>query len=152
MGAGKGDQRAADLRAGGVAVGVQDAGQRMRAFAGAQVLATRLGLRRPWLIEVRAPLDELGDAQRAFGDQRLGGGTIDQAVAGVDGVFKVQRDVLVALHGDGDAALRVVGVRLAERLLGDDQNLAVAGQLNGGAQAGNARAHHQKIHLRGPLP
>ena len=98
-------------------------------------------------IEIRAPLDELCHAQRAFADKRLGGGAIDKAVAGIHSVFKVQGDVFVALHGHGDAALRVVRVRLAERLLGDDENFAVARELDGGAKAGNARAHHQKIHL-----
>ncbi len=106
---------------------MQDAGKGMRAFARAQELAARAALR-GLAVEVRAPLDELGDAQRAFGDERFGGGTIDEAVAGVDGVFKVQGDVFVALHGHGDAALRVVGVRFAERFLGDDQNVAVSVQ------------------------
>ena len=147
--AGESNQGAADLGAGGVAARVQNAGQGMRALARAQVgLAARAQSVRvePFeavgTVEVRAPLDELGHAQRAFGDQRLGRGTIDQAVAGVHGVFKVQRDVLVALHGHGDAALRVVRVRFRERFLRDDQNFAVCGELDGRAQAGHARAHH----------
>ena len=102
----------------------------------------------PSRIEGRAPLDQLGHAHRTLGHQRLGGGTIDQPVAGVHRVFQVQRNVRVALHGHGDAALRVVGVGLGHRLLGDHQNLAVARQLDGRAQPGHARSHHQKIHLR----
>ena len=82
-----------------------------------------------------------------FGDQRLGGGAVNQAVACVHGVFKVQGNVFVAFHGDGDAALRVVGVRLAQRLLGDHQHIAVLRQLHGGAQPGHTRAHYQKIDL-----
>ena len=115
MRAGKGGERAADFRAGGVAVGVQDAGQRVRAFARAQELAVQAAaVRVRASIEIRAPLDELGHAQRAFGHQRLGGGAVDEAVAGVHGVFKVQGNVFIALHGHGNAALRVVGVRFAE--------------------------------------
>ena len=139
--AGKGGQRAADLGAGGVAVGVQDAGQGVRAFAGAQQFA-RFG------IEGRAPLDQLGHAHRPFGHQRLGGGTIDQPVAGVDGVIEMQCNVRIAFHGHGDAALRIMGVGLGNGLLGDHQNLAVTGQFDGRAQPGHARSHHQKIDLR----
>ena len=139
--AGKGGQGAADLGAGGVAVGVQDAGQGVRALAGAQQFAG-LG------IEVRAPLDQLGHADRPLGHQRLGRGTINQSIAGVDGVIEVKRNVRIALHGYGDSALRIVGIGLGHRLLGDHQDLAVAGQLDGRAQPGYARPHHQKIDLR----
>jgi hypothetical protein len=116
----KGDQRAADLSPRGIAVRVEDARQRVSAFAGAEQFA---GL----LIKARAPLDQLRHAHRALGHQSLGGGAINDAIAGIYGVFQMERDVLVALHGDGDSALRVVGVGLAERLLGDHQNLAVGG-------------------------
>ena len=142
LGAGKGDEGTADLGAGGVAVGVEDAGQRVSAFAGAEQAAS-------FRIKARAPLDEFGHAERAFGDERFGGGAVDEAVAGIDGVFEMEGDVLVAFHGDGDSALGVVGIGLAERLLGDDQDIAVAGQFDGGAQAGNACAHDQKINLLG---
>ena len=68
----------------------------------------------------------------------------------------MQGDVFVALHGHGNAALRVVGVRFADRLLGNDQNLAVAGQLNCRAKPRDSRADDEKIHLRAlchcPLP
>jgi hypothetical protein len=53
----------------------------------------------------------------------------------------MESDIFIAFHGDGDSALCVVGVGFAERLLGDDQNITVAGQLNGGAKPGNARSH-----------
>ena len=139
--AGKGRQRAADLRARRVAVGVQNARQRVRALARAQQLAG-LG------IEGRAPLDQLRHAHRPLGHQRLRRGAINQPVPGVDGVFQVQRNVRVALHGHGNAALRIVGIGLGHRLLGDDQNIAVARQFDRRAQPGHARSHHQKVHLR----
>jgi hypothetical protein len=99
-------------------------------------------------IEVRAPLDELGDAHRPLGHQGLGSWPVNDAIASVYGVFKMQRNVPITLHGHGDSALRIVGVGLAQRLLGDHENVAVTGQLHRSAQPGNARAHHQKIHLR----
>ena len=134
------DQRAADFRAGGVAVGVQNAGQGMRAFARAQKLAGFASKR-------CAPLDELGDAPRAFGNQHFGGGAVDEAIARRLWCLRGAGQRLRRLvHGHGDAALRVVGVRFAERFLGDDQNFAVIGQFDGGAQPGHARAHHQIVH------
>ncbi len=141
VGAGKGNQRAADFGSRGVAVGVENAGQGVGALAGAQQLAS-LG------IELRAPLDQFRYADWPLGHQRLGGGSINDSIASVYGVFKVESNVLIAFHGDGDSTLRVVRVRLRERLLGDHQNVAVASQLNGCAQSGYARSHHQKIHPR----
>ena len=145
MDVGKGGQGAADFGAGGVAVGMQDAGQRMSAFAGAQQLA---GSRIPLAVEARAPLDQLGYAERAFGYERLGRGAVNDSIASIYGVLEMERDVLIALHGDGDSALGVVGVGLGHGLLGDHQDIAVAGQLHRRAQPGYARAHHQKVHLR----
>ncbi len=140
--AGKGDESAADLCAGGVAAGVQDAGQRMRAFARAQVLAVQAeSVGAGGTVEICAPLDKLGDAQRAFGYERFGGGAVDEAIAGTHGVFEVQGNVFFAFHGDGNAALRVVGIRFAERFLGDDQNFTVLRQLDSGAKAGDACSH-----------
>jgi len=138
--AGKGGQRAADLSAGGVAVGVQDACQGMSAFAGAQQHAG-IG------VKVGAPLDQFGYADRPLGHQHLGRGTINQPVAGVHCVFQVERNIPVALHGHGDTALSIVGVGLGHGLLGDHQDLAVAGQFDGSTQPCDACAHHQKIDL-----
>ena len=122
----------------------------MRAFARTQIPAIEgmaFGVR--GLIEVRPPLDEFLHALGTLRHQRLGGGAVDDSVAGVHRVFEVQGDVILALHGDGDAALRVVRVRLAEGFLGDDENLAVLRELDGGAKAGHACAHDEKINGRG---
>ncbi len=142
MDAGKSCQGTADLGARGVAVGVQNAREGVRALAGAQQLAV-------FGVEGRTPLDQLRHPHRPLGHQRVGRGPIDQPVARVDRVFEVQSYIRVALHGNGDAALSIVCVRLGHRLLGDHQNLAVARQLNRRAQPGHARPHHQKIYLRG---
>jgi len=112
------------------------------AFAGAQELAG-------FSIELRSPLDELGYAEWTLRDEGFCGRAADDSVTCVDGVFEMERDVLFAFHGDGDSALCIVGIGLAERLLGDDENISVAGQLDSSAEAGNTRAHDQKINLRG---
>jgi hypothetical protein len=117
--AGEGDERAADFSAGGVAAGVENAGQRMSTFASAEELAG-LG------IEVGSPLNELGYAEGSFRDKRFGGGAVNYSIASVYGVFEMEGNVLIAFHGDGDSALCVVGVGLAEGFLGDYQDIAVA--------------------------
>jgi hypothetical protein len=147
--AGKGEEGAADFCAGGVSAGVQNAGQRMRAFARTQILAIEgmaFGVR--GLIEVRPPLDEFLHALGTLRHQRCGRRAVDNSVAGVHRVFEVQGNVFLTLHGDSNAALRVVRIRFAERFLGDDENFAVLRELDGSAKAGDARAHHQEIHLR----
>jgi hypothetical protein len=115
----------------------------MRAFAGTEKLAG-------FCVEVRAPLDELGKAGGALRDESFSSGAVDEAVAGVQGVFKMERDVFIAFHGDGDSALGVVGVGLGEGFFGDDQDIAVGGEFDGGAKAGNASSHDKKINLRSP--
>ncbi len=101
-------------------------------------------------VELCSPLDEFGYTEGSFGDESFGGGPVDDAVARLDGVFKMKGNVLFAFHGDSDSALCVVGIGLAERFLGDDEDIAVAGQLNCGTKPGNTCAHDQKINLRGP--
>ena len=61
-------------------------------------------------IKARAPRDQFGHAQRTFGHERFSGGAVDKAVARLDRIFQMEGDVLVALGGDGDAALGIVGV------------------------------------------
>ena len=87
VGAGEGDQGAADFRARGVAAGVENAGQRVSTFAGAEQFAG-------FAVEVCAPLNEFGHTDRPLGDERFGGGAIHDAVAGVYGVLKMEGNVL----------------------------------------------------------
>ena len=82
----------------------------MSTLSGAEEVA---GGRVAFAVEVCAPLDELGYADGALGDERFSSGTVDESITGVDGVFKVKGDVLVAFHSHGDSALRVVGVGFA---------------------------------------
>ncbi len=114
----------------------------MRAFARAKQFTA-------FAIKLRPPLDEFRDSLRPLGDKNLRGRPIHKSIPGGNGVFQVQSDILVALGRDGDPALRVVRIRLAQRLLGDHQHVAVVSQFESRAQARYARAHHQKIHRRG---
>jgi hypothetical protein len=122
---------------------MKDASEGVSAFAGAEQVSG-LG------IELRTPLDELGYARRALGDEGFSGGATDDAIASFEGVFEVEGYVLFAFHGDGDAALGVVGVGFAEGFLGDDEDFTVGSQFDSGAEAGYTCAHDQKINLRGP--
>ena len=134
-------QSAADFRAGGVAVRMQDAIAAVRAFAGQHELPV-------FAVEVRTPAQQFLHALRAFLHQHARRFAIHQAIAGVDGVFQMQRDVFFAAHRDGDAALRVVGVRFAEGFLGHDQDAgSVRSQANRGAQAGDACADDDEVGL-----
>jgi hypothetical protein len=134
MSAGEGYERAADLRAGGVSVGVQDTRMGVSGFAGAQQLAAMT-------VKGRAPFDEFSNALGAFFDKHFGCWAMDEAVARGYRVFEMERDVFLALGGYGDTALGIVGVGFAERLLSDNQDIAVVGEFDGRAEAGYARAN-----------
>ncbi len=113
----------------------------MRSLAGAQKTTCLL-------IESRAPLDQFGHSRRAFGHQHLGSGSVNQPISRGNGVFQMKCNVCVAVHRDSNSALRVVRVRFPERLLGDDEDIAVFSQFDCGAQTGHACAHHQIVHRR----
>lgn len=139
MGVGLNDERSADLRAGGISIGVENAGARMRSFARAKEFA---GV----AIKACAPFDEFGDAVGALVDEDFGSGLEDEAVAGGESVAEMQSSIVSVFPGSHrDAALRVEGVRFAERLLGDDEDVALLCELNCGAQTGDARTHHDEV-------
>ena len=132
-------QGLANLGAGGVAMRVQNAITAVRAFAGQHQLAV-------FAIEIGAPAQQLVDALRTLFHQHARGFAMHEAVARVHGVVEVQGHIFVAAHGNGDAALRVMRVRFAQRFLGDDQDArSIRCQSDGRAQAGNARAHDHEI-------
>ena len=131
-------QRAANLAAGGISVGMQHAAAAVRALA-------REGDLGAGAIELRAPLDQLLDARRAFLHQHARGLFVAQAVAGLQRVFQVQPNLVVVAERSGDAALRILGVGFRHLLLGQAKHAAGGGKLHRGAQAGNARAHHDEV-------
>jgi hypothetical protein len=65
--------------------------------------------------------------------------------AGAEGVLQVQVGGVVRSQRDGHAALGVAGVALRGLVLGDDQDLAMASQPEGRAQAGDAGAQHEEV-------
>ena len=130
---------AGDLAAGGVAVGMEDAGEAVGAFAGALELAVGVA------VESGSEVEELVDAPGARLDQQRGGGFADEAIAGGDGVGQVQPDILVSTHGDGDAALGVGGVGFRERFLGDDEDGPGGAEAIGSTEARDAAAYHDEV-------
>ncbi len=121
---------------------MEDARHGMSRLAGAQQTAV-------FAIEPGAPFDEFPDPQRSFSDQRFGGGTVHQPVAGRDCVLEMKIDIVAPVHGNGNTALCVVRVRFAERLFRDHQHFADSGQFHRRTQPRYAGAHNQKVNLPG---
>ncbi len=71
----------------------------MRGFADTQQLAVAP-------VEGRAPGDQLRHALQAFFDEHGRGWPVHQAIAGGYGVFDMERHIVAALGGEGNAALR----------------------------------------------
>ena len=132
------EERAANLAAGGVAVGVQHAIAAVRAFAGEGDLGAGA-------IELRAPLDEFFDARRTFFHQNARRFFVDQPVAGLQRVFQMQPNLIVVAERGRDTALRILRIRLGDFALGQTEHPARGRQFDRSAQAGNARAHHDEI-------
>jgi len=96
-------------------------------------------------VEAGAPGRELADALRALFHQDAGGGGGHDPGAGLEGVVEVQVRRVVRTHGHGHSPLRVAGVALGGLVLRHHQHLAVPGQAEGGAQAGDAGAEHEEV-------
>ena len=133
-------ERAANLAAGGIAVGMQHAAAAVRAFAGEGDLGAGA-------VELRAPLDQLLDARRPFFDQHARGLFVAQAVAGLQRVFQMQPDFIFIAERGRNAALRILRVGLRDFALGEAEHAACGRKLHRSAQAGNARAHHDEVGL-----
>ena len=96
---------------------MQDAVAAVRAFASeGELLALA--------IELGAPVDQFLNGGRPFFHQRMDGRAVAQAVARVERVLLVQCHFIVVAERYRDAALRIFGRRLAQRILGDDQHAA----------------------------
>ena len=137
-------QGADNLRAGGVAVRVQNAAAAVRAFPREREL-------RSFAVELRAPFDKLLNGRRRLFHQYAHGRRIAQPVASHHGVLLVQQHFVVVAQRRGDAALGVLGGRLLQAVLGNDEHGTGFRQFDGGAQPGNAGSDDQelRIHPRG---
>jgi hypothetical protein len=99
----------------GIAVCVQDAVAAVRAFARKQEL-------RALTIELDAPVDELLNPRRPFLDERTNGIAVAESGACYEGVLLVQGDLVIVAERYSDSALRVLGRRFSQCVLGDDQH------------------------------
>ena len=135
---GAGDDGAHDLVAGGVAQGVDDAAVAVAALAGQGQLAV-------FLVELRAPVDQVVDLVGRFADHHLDDGAIAQAGAGGQRVLDVVLEAVLRRQHAGDAALGVVAVALLNVVLGDDQDVEVGRHFQGRAQARDAGADDQDV-------
>ena len=137
-------QHAADLAAGGVA-GVQHAADAVRRLAAERRLAVRARDRTP-----RPSRSARWTSARAVLDQRRGRPRASHRPSPAASVsVSVQLPGVVVADRGGDAALRVAGVALGRRRLGQHQDLARLGERDRGAQPGDAAADDEKIRRRG---
>ncbi len=127
-------------------MGVQHAIAAVRAFASERQFASVL-------VELDAPLDQLFDLRRPFGDQRPHGVDIAQPRTGDDGVLFVETDFIVVAQCDGNAALGVFGGRFGQPILGQNQDVSVRRGFDSRPQSGDARADNQELRfdLQGPI-
>ena len=97
------------------------------------------------LVEVRPPLDQLGDPPRGLADDQLDDLGVAQPLAGGEGVGDVVLEVVLGVEDAGDPPLGVGAVALADLVLGDDQDPVRLGDAEGRAEAGEAAADDQDV-------
>ncbi len=128
------------LAPGGVSVGMEHA------------LAGMSGLKRKGelcalAVELGPPFDELMDPPGAFLHKGADRFFIAQAVARLQRVLIMDAHLVLVAHGDGDASLGVLGGALGEHVLGNDDDVAVRGKLDGGPQARHPGPYNEKISM-----
>ena len=135
-----------DLEAGRVAQGMHDAAMAVAAFARQGDLAF-------FLVEMRAPADQVIDLIGGFADDHLDDVGIAQAAAGVERVFDVVLEVVLGRHHAGDAALGPGAVAVLDAFFGDDEDIEIARGLECRAQPRDAGADDENIRekVRRPL-
>ena len=138
-------QGALDLVTGQVVV-VQDA------VLAVPALAVQIVPSRRVLVELGPPLDQLFDDRRGARDDLLDGRRVADAGPADHRVADVFLERVGLVHDRGDAALRIVGVALAQLALGDDRDPAVFGRFQRKAQSGDAAADNQKIRFDVHMP
>ena len=131
-------QGAADLAAGGVALGVQDTRAAVRTLTGERQLG-------PGAVEFRSPGNQLLDALGAFLHQHLGRFGVAEAVAGVERVLKVEADFVFVAEGRGNPALGILGVGFRQLAFGEHEHTSGGGELDGGPQTGHTSSHDYEI-------
>ena len=117
---------------------VKNAVAAVRAFAGKEQM-------RAFAIESSAPGDELFDGGGRFFDENANCFEVAEAVTGDQGVVLMKLDLIVVAERRGYSALRVFRRRLAQTVLGDDENAAEASEFDSGTKACYASADHDEI-------
>ena len=96
-------------------------------------------------IELHTPVDQLLHQAGTVLDERPDRRLVAETVAGRQGVAPVQRRTVIGAHRRGDAALRVAGVALGGRGLGEHEDAAARRQRDRRAQSRDAAADDQEI-------
>src|SRR5262245_10940985 len=129
-----------NLAAGGIAMRMQYAAAAVRRFAS----ECKFG---PAAIESRAPFDEFLNTFRAFFHQHMRRFRIHDAIAGSNGVLKMQADLVLIAQGHCDSALSVLRGGFGQFLLGQNQDSSCFGESDCRAQAGHTGTDNNEIHL-----
>ena len=119
---------------------VQHAVARVRALAGEGQLFAGA-------VELRAPFDEPLDRARPLLHEHAHRFAVAEAVARGERVLLVERHFVVVAERHGDAALRVLRGRFAQRVFRHHEHAAGGGQLDGRAQSGYSGADYQEIRV-----
>ena len=135
---GRGDDRPHHLEAGRVAERVNDAPVAVPAFAGERELAI-------FLVELRAPRDELLDLRGRLADDEFDDLAIAQPVARDERVFDVVLEAILRREHAREPALGVGAVALGDAVLRDDEDGEVCRDFERRAQARDAGADHEHV-------
>ena len=136
------DERRGQFLAGGVAVGVNDAGKTVSAFAakGQVVGIARL------LVKPRPPGQQFQHPLRTLFDDDLDGLVVAETGPSVFGVVHVRLIAVGGLEHRRDAPLGIPGIGFGDRVLGDQEHFApLLGSGDGRAQPRHPPADHQHI-------
>ena len=114
----------------------------MRRFHGQRRLSVR------GAIELRAPRHQFADEPRAVLDKDLDGPLVTQAVARRDRIGGVPFGAVTGSNGRRNSALCVTGVAFCGFCLGENEDIAVPGNLGGRAERGDAAADDEKVRAK----
>ena len=132
------DHYGLDSVAGAVAARVHDARARVCCLAAQCDLTV-------CTVEGDAQIDESTDAVRRFPHQHLDRVAIAEACPRGQRVAQVRLDGIAGAEGGGDTALRISGVGLLDRTLGDNDGTAVPRSQERRVEPGDSRAQHAVV-------
>ena len=99
------------------------------------------------------PADQIVYLVGRLADHQLDDAPFAQAGTGAQGILDVILETVLGGHHARDAALGIIAVALLNAILGHDQDVEIRWNLEGGPQAGDARADHENVaeEMRGLL-